>query len=165
MPRSMGDSEEDEDFEMDFVDTPQAGGPRGLHVMRDALAGNYQPQQPGASEPPQPADRRPGSTWRTDGAAGALAGSNQLQQFGESESGAMSEVPAANAPIKTRAWLTSYVTGTEMWKPLDFVNEVVQILEAAGLEDQTQVRQPSTSGAASRDGSHSHVRTAFYRRC
>ena len=159
MPRSMGDSEEEEDFEMDFGDTPQAKGPRGPPV-KDAQAGSYPSQQPGASEPPQPADRRPGLTWRADGAP-----SYQLQQFRASESGAMSEMPVAKAPIKTRAWLTSYATGTEMWKPLDFVNAVVEILEAAGLEDQTQVRQPSTSGAASRDDSHSHVCAAYYRRC
>ena len=119
MPRSMGDSEEDEDFEMDFVDTPQAGGPRGLHVMRDALAGSYQPQQPGASESPQPADRRPGSTWRSAGAAAALAGSYQPQQ--SPVNNAALTIPDVDEPTSTstsmngfaqRPWLRAGASGS-----------------------------------------------------
>jgi hypothetical protein len=44
------------------------------------------------------------------------------------------------------------------------VNAVVEILEAAGLQEQQQVHQPTNSGPASRGDSHSHVRAAYARR-
>ena len=64
------------------------------------------------------------------------------------------DAAAATAPITTRAWLTGYAMGAEMWKPLNYVNAVVDILEAAGLQEQKQVRRPAQSGSESCDDSH-----------
>ena len=47
--------------------------------------------------------------------------------------------PAGTEPITTCAWLTSYAEGTHNWRPLDVVNAIVDTLEAAGLQNQSQV--------------------------
>ena len=73
--------------------------------------------------------------------------------------------PAGTAPITTCAWLTPYAEGTHNWRPLDVVNAVVDTLEAAGLQNQKQVRLSSSRAPASPDASRARLHAACTRRC